>query len=53
MLILVKRLSDKKYVVELELVRKTFERVHAMLQKDSAPEIKCRLKDIDDKLKAA
>lgn len=34
-------------------MQRTFGTVHDMLQKDTAPEIKCRLKDIDDKLKAA
>lgn len=53
MLILVKRLVDNGYAGELALVRKTFVTVQAMLQKDMAPEIKCRLKDIEDKLKAS
>lgn len=53
MLILAKKLIDNKYTSELALLRKTFADVHVMLQKDTAPEIKCRLQDIEDKLKAA
>lgn len=51
-LILVKRLIDNKYNAELALVRRTFEEMLVILQKDSAPEIKCRIKDIEDKLKS-
>lgn len=48
---LVKKLVDKGSQNELQLVRKTFADILETLQKDSAPEIKCRLKDIEDKLK--
>lgn len=53
MLILAKKLIDNKYTSELAMLRKTFADVHATLQRDTAPEIKCRLQDIEDKLKAA
>ncbi|XP_058066629.1 proteasome-associated protein ECM29 homolog [Anopheles bellator] len=36
---------------ELSLVRQTFAQVLQQLQKDTAPEIKCRLKDLEEKLK--
>lgn len=52
MLTLAKKLSDKKYVNELEQVRRTFDTILQMLQKDSAPEIKCRIRDIEDQLKS-
>lgn len=52
MLTLVKKLSDKKYIAELERVQRTFDQILQMLHKDSAPEIKCRIRDIEDKLKA-
>lgn len=50
---LVKKLVDKNNQIELQLVRKTFADILETLQKDSAPEIKCRLKDIEDKLKSS
>lgn len=54
MLILTKKLKAKEAgTVELELglVRQTFAQILQQLQKDTAPEIKCRLKDLEDKLK--
>lgn len=51
-LILVKRLIDIKSQTELIMVKKTFEEILITLQKDSAPEIKCRINDIEDKLKS-
>lgn len=51
-LILVKKLIDNKFLVELSMVRKTFDEILVTLQKDHAPEIKCRIKDIEDKLKS-
>lgn len=50
-LILVKRLIDIKSQTELSMVKKTFEEILVTLQKDNAPEIKCRINDIEDKLK--
>lgn len=51
-LILVKRLIDIKSQTELSMVKKTFDEILVTLQKDSAPEIKCRINDIEDKLKS-
>uniref|UniRef100_A0A1S4H7M0 Uncharacterized protein n=1 Tax=Anopheles gambiae TaxID=7165 RepID=A0A1S4H7M0_ANOGA len=54
MLILTKKLKAKEAgTVELELglVRQTFAQILQQLQKDTAPEIKCRLQDLEDKLK--
>ncbi|XP_050079558.1 proteasome-associated protein ECM29 homolog [Anopheles maculipalpis] len=54
MLILTKKLKAKdRGTVDMELgmVRQTFAQILQQLQKDSAPEIKCRLKDLEDKLK--
>uniref|UniRef100_A0A182W1W8 TOG domain-containing protein n=1 Tax=Anopheles minimus TaxID=112268 RepID=A0A182W1W8_9DIPT len=54
MLILTKKLKAKDsgtVDLELGLVRQTFAQILQQLQKDSAPEIKCRLKDLEDKLK--
>lgn len=50
-LILVKKLIEINNQTELNLVKKTFGEILVTLQKDSAPEIKCRIKDIEDKLK--
>lgn len=50
-LILVKRLIDNKFMAELSLVRSTFDQILVTLQKDTAPEIKCRITDIQDKFK--
>lgn len=46
------RLIEKKAVNELALLTKTFDSILVTLQRDNAPEIKIRLKDIEDKLKA-
>ncbi|XP_065083000.1 proteasome-associated protein ECM29 homolog [Ochlerotatus camptorhynchus] len=53
MLILINKLKAKEPAngTELAMVRQTFEQITALLQKDAAPEVKCRLKDIEDKLK--
>lgn len=55
MLILINKLKarDESYQsgAELTMVRQTFDQITVLLQKDSAPEVKCRLKDIEDKLK--
>ncbi|XP_058466922.1 proteasome-associated protein ECM29 homolog [Malaya genurostris] len=54
MLILINKLKTRDCLAngpELVLVRQTFEQISIVLQKDAAPEIKCRLKDIEDKLK--
>uniref|UniRef100_A0A182P7H4 TOG domain-containing protein n=1 Tax=Anopheles epiroticus TaxID=199890 RepID=A0A182P7H4_9DIPT len=54
MLILTKKLKAKEpgtVDMELGLVQQTFAQILQQLQKDTAPEIKCRLKDLEDKLK--
>ncbi|XP_050090264.1 proteasome-associated protein ECM29 homolog [Anopheles aquasalis] len=54
MLILGNKLKAKEpgtVDTELALVRQTFEQVMQQLQKDTAPEVKCRLKDLEEKLK--
>ncbi|XP_053680548.1 proteasome-associated protein ECM29 homolog [Anopheles nili] len=54
LLILTKKLRAKEPGMvegELNLVRQTFTQILQQLQKDTAPEIKCRLKDLEDKLK--
>ncbi|XP_038108762.1 proteasome-associated protein ECM29 homolog [Culex quinquefasciatus] len=55
MLILINKLKAKdgggSAGPELAMVRQTFEQIAGQLQKDAAPEVKCRLKDIEDKLK--
>nr|XP_019552043.2 proteasome-associated protein ECM29 homolog [Aedes albopictus] len=58
MLILINKLKAKEPSqttttngTELAMVRQTFEQIATLLQKDAAPEVKCRLKDIEDKLK--
>lgn len=45
------RLIEKQATNELGLLKKTFAEILETLQRDNAPEIKIRLKDIDDKLK--
>lgn len=50
-LILIKQLSLKRTTSELQKVKNVFEENLAILQKDTAPEVKCRIKDIDEKLK--
>lgn len=55
MLILINKLKAKNSGTmvgpELAMVRQTYEQIAVQLQKDAAPEVKCRLKDIEDKLK--
>ncbi|XP_055629040.1 proteasome-associated protein ECM29 homolog [Toxorhynchites rutilus septentrionalis] len=53
MLILINKLKANETTngQEFSMVRQTFEQITTLLQKDAAPEIKCRLKDIEDKLK--
>lgn len=56
MLILINKLKAKEPTTatagtEMAMVRQTFEQIATLLQKDAAPEVKCRLKDIEDKLK--
>lgn len=50
-LTLTTRLIERKSVHELNLVKKTFNEILPTLQRDNAPEVKIRLKDIEDKLK--
>lgn len=45
------RLIKKQATHELALLKKTFGEILITLQRDNAPEIKIRLKDIEDKLK--
>lgn len=52
LLTLSSRLIEKKAVNELAMLTKTFDEILVTLQRDNAPEIKIRLKDIKDKLKA-
>lgn len=52
LLTLSRRLIEKKADNELTLLKKTFDEILVTLQRDNAPEIKIRLKDIKDKLKA-
>lgn len=52
LLTLSSRLIEKKAVNELTLLKKTFDEILITLQRDNAPEIKIRLKDIKDKLNA-
>ncbi|KAH8402377.1 hypothetical protein KR009_011602, partial [Drosophila setifemur] len=49
-LMLIKRLSDAKNQQPLALIKKSFETSLEKFQRDSAPEIRCRIKDIEDKL---
>lgn len=46
------RLIEKRATHQLALLKKTFGEILITLQRDHAPEIKIRLKDIEDKLKA-
>lgn len=50
-MILIKRLKQNHFIKELEIVKKSLNNIWSAFQKDNAPEIKCRLKDIDDSLK--
>jgi len=52
-LILIKKFSSKENVKHLERVKKCFEENLFIYQKDSIPEIRCRIKDIEDNLKKA
>lgn len=45
------RLIEKQAVTELAMLKRTFDEILVALQRDNAPEIKIRLKDIQDKLK--
>lgn len=45
------RLIEKQATHELALLKRTFDEILVKLQRDNAPEIKIRLKDIEDKLK--
>lgn len=49
-LILTSRLIEKQATHELTLLKKTFYQILTTLQRDTAPEIKIRLKDIENKL---
>lgn len=49
-LTLLTRLIEKQAPNELALLKKTFNEILPTLQRDNAPEIKIRLKDIGDKL---
>lgn len=51
LLTLSSRLIEKQATHELTLLKKTFDEILVTLQRDNAPEIKIRLKDIEDKLK--
>lgn len=46
------RLIEKQAINELAMLKKTFDEILVTLQRDNAPEIKIRLKDIEDKLKS-
>ncbi|XP_065370202.1 proteasome-associated protein ECM29 homolog [Calliphora vicina] len=48
-LILIKRLTDAKDMKHLTLIRQNFEENLEKFQKDSAPEVRCRIKDIEEK----
>lgn len=51
LLILSKKLKIKQNLKELAILQKTFDEILTTLQKDNSPEVRCRLKDIEDKLK--
>lgn len=50
-LILTSRLVEKQAKPELALLKRIFNQILTTLQRDTAPEIKIRLKDIENKLK--
>lgn len=50
-LILTTRLVEKQATQKLILVKRTFNQILTKLQRDTAPEIKIRLKDIEEMLK--
>lgn len=45
------RLVEKQAKPELAVLKRTFNQILTTLQRDTAPEIKIRLKDIENKLK--
>jgi len=47
---LIKRLSGAKNQQPLSLIKQSFESNLEKFQRDSAPEIRCRIKDIEEKL---
>lgn len=49
-LLLVKRFSSGKLLIHLELVKDNFNKNLSKFQQDHAPEVRCRLKDIEEKL---
>ena len=50
-LILIKKLNGEHNAKHLDVVKKSFETNLNIFQKDSAPEVRCRIKDIEDNLK--
>lgn len=52
-LTLIKRLKENRNVKLIEKVKKTFEELLPILQKDNSPEVRCRIKDIEEKFKEA
>lgn len=48
---LLNKLINKGAQNEIDMVKTTFENILPILQKDNTPEIKIRLKDIEEKLK--
>lgn len=50
LLILIKKLKSKQNTIEIDNVKEVYEEISIILQKDNAPEVKCRLKEIEDKL---
>lgn len=48
--ILIKRFLDSNDVQHLDMVKKNFEENLEKFQRDSAPEVRCRIKDIEEKL---
>ncbi|XP_075170057.1 proteasome-associated protein ECM29 homolog [Haematobia irritans] len=49
-LILIKRLSEAKDMKHLTMIKQNFDENLPKFQKDSAPEVRCRIKDIEEKL---
>ncbi|KAL7736336.1 hypothetical protein ACLKA6_014807 [Drosophila palustris] len=49
-LMLIKRLSPKRDQATLALLKQNFETNLTKFQRDSAPEVRCRIKDIEEKL---
>lgn len=48
-LILIKRLSEVKDMKNLTVIKQNFDENLPKFQKDSAPEVRCRIKDIEEK----